>query len=376
MNPYKRVFAFLTAERALKRLAKTQPDDAARDLADKKVYLALELKEQTLSPELRAAEWKLFASEVAEWLQPATKLNGRALGEGSYCSVYRNVLPDGTIRAEKVHRQETETYGIEAHTWREMRALRALRECPGVCVIQAWTMNADTRTITQVMTLYRSILTELDYTPKFITRDRVLRWSHQLLDTLEFMHGAGVVHRDIKPDNIALDKNDNLILLDFGMAVPTTASTTTGHSIGRRGAYVCNARFRPPDISLLHCKHEGYMLPAGYPIASIDVWCAGMVLLYVMYPPLTNSKLPLIVPTVTNYGSLVHTFSILGTPLPDTFPLLHNKLPCFPRFTEHTGMKTLASDHPDLYAAITGLMRPQPGQRLTPAAAKALLKSV
>ena len=40
----------------------------------------------------------------------------------------------------------------------------------------------------------------------------------QILDTLEYMHGQGVVHRDIKPDNILIDSEGNYKIADFGMA--------------------------------------------------------------------------------------------------------------------------------------------------------------
>ncbi len=44
---------------------------------------------------------------------------------------------------------------------------------------------------------------------------RVLR---QLADALDYAHAAGVIHRDVKPDNIALMANDHVKLTDFGIA--------------------------------------------------------------------------------------------------------------------------------------------------------------
>jgi len=39
-----------------------------------------------------------------------------------------------------------------------------------------------------------------------------------VLCSLKFLHEAKVIHRDIKPDNILLDKNFNVKLCDFGLA--------------------------------------------------------------------------------------------------------------------------------------------------------------
>ena len=46
----------------------------------------------------------------------------------------------------------------------------------------------------------------------------LLRWIWQLLDGLEAVHEAGVLHRDIKPDNVLIDQRDHPVLIDFGNA--------------------------------------------------------------------------------------------------------------------------------------------------------------
>jgi serine/threonine-protein kinase len=48
--------------------------------------------------------------------------------------------------------------------------------------------------------------------------DEVLSITARLLDVLEAAHRAGVLHRDIKPDNIFLTNEDEVKLLDFGIS--------------------------------------------------------------------------------------------------------------------------------------------------------------
>jgi eukaryotic-like serine/threonine-protein kinase len=60
------------------------------------------------------------------------------------------------------------------------------------------------------------------------------RLGRELLAALRHIHGAGVVHRDIKPQNVLLDADGRARLTDFGIAQPrdATALTKTGHVIG------------------------------------------------------------------------------------------------------------------------------------------------
>jgi hypothetical protein len=56
----------------------------------------------------------------------------------------------------------------------------------------------------------------------------------ELLSALEHIHGAGILHRDIKPQNVLVDDYGHARLTDFGIARPANATslTKTGHVIG------------------------------------------------------------------------------------------------------------------------------------------------
>jgi serine/threonine-protein kinase len=46
---------------------------------------------------------------------------------------------------------------------------------------------------------------------------KVLAWGKQLLDALAYCHQRGVIHRDIKPQNIVITPEDGAVLVDFGL---------------------------------------------------------------------------------------------------------------------------------------------------------------
>jgi serine/threonine-protein kinase len=61
-----------------------------------------------------------------------------------------------------------------------------------------------------------------------------LNYIQQVLSGLAYAHEQGIIHRDIKPSNIMIGKNDQVKLLDFGLALPTLGPefTRTGIILG------------------------------------------------------------------------------------------------------------------------------------------------
>jgi serine/threonine protein kinase len=69
------------------------------------------------------------------------------------------------------------------------------------------------------------------------------RLARELLGALAHIHGAGILHRDVKPQNVLLSSDGGAKLIDFGIALPrdATALTRTGNLLG-------TARYVAPEV--------------------------------------------------------------------------------------------------------------------------------
>ncbi|HZR43390.1 MAG TPA: serine/threonine-protein kinase [Ktedonobacteraceae bacterium] len=58
-----------------------------------------------------------------------------------------------------------------------------------------------------------------EYAPALLPTEQVLEIMSQVCETLVYVHKQGVIHQDIKPDNIFLLESGRIKLLDFGIAL-------------------------------------------------------------------------------------------------------------------------------------------------------------
>jgi Protein kinase domain len=116
-----------------------------------------------------------------------------------------------------------------------------------------------------------------------LSPERAVRIIEQVAKALHAAHEVGLVHRDVKPSNILLDKDDFAYLIDFGIAraAGETGLTSTGAAIGTC-AYMSPERLNTgradarADIYALACVlHEALTGQRPYPGDSLEQQIVG-----------------------------------------------------------------------------------------------------
>ncbi|KAK2437473.1 cell division control protein C [Trifolium repens] len=268
------------------------------------------------------------------------------IGEGTYGVVYKARDRDTKeIIALKKIRLEQEDEGVPSTAIREISLLKEMQHRNIVRLRDV--VHSEKRLYLVFEYLDLDLKKHMDSSPEFSKDPRQIKmFLYQILCGIAYCHSHRVLHRDLKPQNLLIDRSSNsLKLADFGLArafgIPVRTFT---HE-------VVTLWYRAPEILL---GSRQYSTP-------VDVWSVGCI-----FAEMINQR-PLF-PGDSEIDELFKIFRIMGTPNEDTWPGV-TSLPDFKSAFPKWPSQDLATLVPNLEPAgldiLSCMLRLDPSRRIT-----------
>jgi len=172
------------------------------------------------------------------------------LGEGGMGAVYRCRAPDGEQVAVKTLRGGggDRARALERFA-REAGALARLSHANLIGVIGQGEQDGDPFLVMPLVS-GRSLQEQLSTGGPLPERDAA-RLFHTLARALSYAHQLGVLHRDLKPDNVIVRGDGEPVLVDFGLVKDAQLDAA---SLTRSGVHLGTPGFWPPEQ--MHGRHD------------------------------------------------------------------------------------------------------------------------
>lgn len=189
----------------------------------------------------KAAELPLQVRETAP-MRAVPKVDGfvdlAEIGRGGFSEVYaatQEVL-ERRVAIKVIDAAGSASRRLE----REARVLGALSEIPNVITAFQISETEDGRPCLIMRLMPMSLKSVMDADGP-VALVHAVRWARQLGNALDAAHERGIVHRDVKPQNVLLSSDGDAYLADFGIAALQGRSdaTTTAMSL--------SPPFAPPE---------------------------------------------------------------------------------------------------------------------------------
>ncbi|KAJ6224539.1 hypothetical protein RDWZM_003084 [Blomia tropicalis] len=186
----------------------------------------------------------------------------------------------------------------------------------------------------------------LDHTPTEGLQPKLLKsYLWQLLQGISYCHVNRVIHRDMKPQNLLIDKNGYIKIADFGLGraitIPMRIYT---HE-------VVTLWYRPPEI-LLGGEYYG---------PSVDLWSIGCI-----FAEMSNKKA--LFSGDSEIDQLYRIFRTLGTPDDETWPGVtkyRDYKVSFPKWHKQNMKNILTNLDDDGIDLLEALLTFDPNQRIS-----------
>ncbi|CAL1539698.1 unnamed protein product [Lymnaea stagnalis] len=195
-------------------------------------------------------------------------LLGRTLGVGSFAKVKEGLhLTTGEKVAIKVidkKRAKTDNY-VRKNLRREGKLLQLIRHPNIVSLFEVMETDNSYYLVTELCR--GGDLMEYISAKKRLPEAEVSKFIRQIVSAVDYLHRIGIIHRDLKIENLLLDSNKDIKLIDFGLSNFIKVANSPD---GARAQEFCVTQCGSPAYAAPELlNHEKYGL-------QVDLWSIGV----------------------------------------------------------------------------------------------------
>lgn len=226
------------------------------------------------------------------------------VGEGTYGVVYKcqNKNTKEYVALKKI-RLENENEGIPSTAIREISILKQMKHPNIVKLVDL--IHGDKKLYLVFEFMDYDLKKFLDMNGGPLPPQLVKSYLYQITSAIRYCHSKRILHRDLKPQNLLIDKNGVIKLADFGLA------RAFGVPIKTLTHEVLTLWYRAPEILL---GQKEYSTP-------VDIWSLGLIFFEMAH------RKPLFAGD-SEIDQIFKIFQMHGTPNEKTWPGI-TKLPDF-----------------------------------------------
>ncbi|CAM8924576.1 unnamed protein product [Rhodiola kirilowii] len=280
------------------------------------------------------------------------------VGEGTYGKVYKAVdKATGELVALKKTRLEMDEEGVPPTALREISLLQMLSQ--SMYIVRLLCVEHVSKNDKPLLYLVFEYLdTDLKKfidsyrkgpNPRPLPPDQIQSFLFQLLKGVDHCHSHGVLHRDLKPQNLLVDKKKGLLkIADLGLGraftVPLKSYT---HEI-------VTLWYRAPEVLLGDTKYA----------TGVDMWSVGCIFAEM-------ARRTALFPGDSEFQQLLHIFRLLGTPTEEQWPGVSHLRDwhVYPKWEPQNLARAVPSLGPDGIDLLSKMLTYDPADRISAKAA-------
>ena len=192
------------------------------------------------------------------------------LGSGAYGTVVKATDSKYPDREPVAIKKIDKTFEHKLYAKRTLRELKILRYLTHENIIELKTILKPLKkdAFTDVYGVFELMDIDLESIIKSdqeLSLEHVKYFTYQILSGVKFMHGAGILHRDLKPKNLLVNSECELKICDFGLS---RFASDKAQQDGSMTDYVCTRWYRAPEALLGYTNYG----------TEFDVWSIGCIL--------------------------------------------------------------------------------------------------